>query len=719
MNKAHKFIERFALLGFLIWSLFLVFESIAFGPTSYVRLHDNGDGRLPTRLSLARDVWSGDVGFRNPDLLAGVDRIAEANSLDLTNLLFLALPGWLAYGLLLIIQKFVAGYFTYKVLREFSASALYAFVPALFFAAYFQPQINNQFDGFAMHYSLGIPATAMVIYILWRINKVRDLSLAKTMALSALAGVGFSLVSNFAFTLFLFPILVLWFFAFHDKAHWKRLGVVLLAFSFGWFLLETLEIIPSFWAAWDSHRNLRGSCLAPAPSFGEMQQQLGSFVLNPPNTVLLVTGTMGVLLAGDGRFRSMALWSGAISLFLFVLSLFGGLIACNGIVDLGFLEGFNFSRFNLFIPFFFSVFAAFGLQALVSVRSKQLQTFAYRWLPALFIAVCLIQLSLTAGMIKNETTRLRAAGFNYANFYENPYLDQVAELLANEEADYRMAVVSDSDRDFFRLHPGFLWPYGINTIDGYTVLYPMRFQQFWAAVLQPIGVLYPDCSMGITYARGRNRSYLSDHCELGYPVDDFYVDDLYDFNLLSLAGVRYVVSSREIESRFLTPIDMSSPGCSQAIPGCINYLVYENTLALPSYFLLSDIQGHNSDSDVLEKISALPIEIVRTRGFVRFEDIYWSDIGEVSDEEGEINLMEQTADSFHFFSNLTSPKLLVINATFVPNWKATLDEESVRVFPVNHLLTGLYVPAGQHEIKIRYASSFELVFDKVLSAFVR
>src|ERR1019366_7798466 len=99
-------------LVFLVWSFWLSAEYLVFGPASYVRVHDNGDATLPMLLA---HVPPNGLPW-NSLALCGLD--GWVWGVQLTNLVFLLLPRWLAYGLFTWLQRFIAGYFMHRLLKE-------------------------------------------------------------------------------------------------------------------------------------------------------------------------------------------------------------------------------------------------------------------------------------------------------------------------------------------------------------------------------------------------------------------------------------------------------------------------------------------------------------------------------------------------------------------------------------------------------------------------
>src|SRR5438270_9922743 len=101
---------------FLLWAAWLSIEYLALGPFSYVRIPENADINLPARLTFAHDVATHHLGFWAPQWVSGVDRLAQLMGSGLDALLYVFLPGWLAHGLYMFAQRFVASYFSFRLM---------------------------------------------------------------------------------------------------------------------------------------------------------------------------------------------------------------------------------------------------------------------------------------------------------------------------------------------------------------------------------------------------------------------------------------------------------------------------------------------------------------------------------------------------------------------------------------------------------------------------
>ena len=103
---------------FLLWSLWLSFWYFGFGELSFVFMHDTGDSALPYRAALANAVVKGAWGYWDPQKVSGIDSLSILVSPFQPDIWLLALlPTWLAYGLITWAQRFMAGYFTFLLVK--------------------------------------------------------------------------------------------------------------------------------------------------------------------------------------------------------------------------------------------------------------------------------------------------------------------------------------------------------------------------------------------------------------------------------------------------------------------------------------------------------------------------------------------------------------------------------------------------------------------------
>ena len=225
---------------FLLWSLGLSCEYFIFGSYSFVRITEDGDCAMNGRLLLFFNLASQKLGYWNPSLLCGNDTILGSHIFDLDSLPFLFLPGWLATGLVTWLQRFIAGYFTFRLLRETLHLDLYASIYAGFAYSLLANYPDTGFQlGFPMYYGLCIPGISFFIWALSRLDERKNSSYLIAFGIGAL----FSLSVNVGFGIFVLPVIFFWFLFVVPRLHLKFWSMILI-FMIGFLIFE----LPILWA---------------------------------------------------------------------------------------------------------------------------------------------------------------------------------------------------------------------------------------------------------------------------------------------------------------------------------------------------------------------------------------------------------------------------------------------------------------------------------------
>jgi len=68
--------------------------------------------------------------------------------------------------------------------------------------------------------------------------------------------------------------------------------------------------------------------------------------------------------------------------------------------------------------------------------------------------------------------------------------------------------------------------------------------------------------------------------------------------------------------------------------------------------------------------------------------------------QGRVELLKGGVNELAFRAQVSEPAVLVLSQTYYPGWKATVDNNEVPVFAANMTLTGLALPAGEHEVRV-------------------
>ena len=703
-------------LLFLVWSLWLALEYVGLGPLSYVPLPDHGENNLPARLAAALAWQEGEMGFWFPQALTGADRLAMGfqNKSDL--LFFFLLPGWLAHGLILWAQRFVAGYFMYRLLAErFGAGALPSLTGGILYALFSQPAINQQWAGFSLYDGLALPALPLV---LWALGRILDREGAKGILLAGLLGAGYSLVSHFFYTVFILPLILLWFPLVERRT--RGLFAVLAAFVLGWVSVEA----PFLWASavqapfghrrhWAVTHVLSGN--VTALWLGAIDLPLALLRDNLP---ILTAAAAGLLIARPGDRRllaTLALAAGCLAYYICDTLLFGGLL-----YEAGIFPGFNFSRVYIIFPFLCVAAGCLGLAHVPSSWQVRLEGIAGGQ-PELAVRtlLCLALIGLAGWQslaIKREALTGIADGKSFSNLYRHTALTELQRLRTGQPP-FRVATVA-GDIPSGPL-TGYAWAYGLETADGYVPLYSERYHRFWESLISPLET--DDAGMVHLFRRRGSRAYLFLPAWERLGGQTVRLESRVRLNLLSLANVRYVVSAVPLEGtglqlRFRSLLDrqlnwLGRPRRDRLLgmilgdyPGTPLY-VYENTNVLPRFFLAARVRAFDDPGPLLDALASAPVSVLATTAFVMRRDMEGLAVPG-GDNTGVVRVRSLGPDRIELEVDARIASVLIVTSNFNPGWQAWVDGIPHRVFPVDHTFLGVAMPVGRHDVVFSYASPF-------------
>jgi hypothetical protein len=335
-----------AVAFFALWALVLAFPYFGLGPASFVVLHDTSEMNLP------RAVWYGaehaqtGMGVWSPMGISGTDRLASGLSRDLDTFLFTFLPGWLAYGLFMWLQRFIAGFFLYRLLRDWrDVSPAAAACVSCAYALFTQPHINMGWTGFALYDGLALPGLPLVLYLLFRCERWRP---RYRYPVIALAGVLFALGSHFFLALFCVGVAVIVSMGAFPHRDRRFFWAAPLVFAAAWFAGE----LPVLWAA---AVNAAGSqradhALLTLNTQGGVayRQWLPKFLAD--NALALILAAAAFVLAVLRRAWRVLVVASLAGLCL-VLVAYAPFFRDSVFAHLGPLSGFRFDRLFVVLPF--------------------------------------------------------------------------------------------------------------------------------------------------------------------------------------------------------------------------------------------------------------------------------------------------------------------------------------------------------------------------------
>jgi hypothetical protein len=130
--------------------------------------------------------------------------------------------------------------------------------------------------------------------------------------------------------------------------------------------------------------------------------------------------------------------------------------------------------------------------------------------------------------------------------------------------------------------------------------------------------------------------------------------------------------------------------------------VFENKAALPRAFLVPAV-GIRVIPDVPGQFQLLkdPTFDPRRAVVLYEQPAEFIGIGPTPDSEfsGNVETVDGSVNGYHFRVQASAPAVLIVSQNFYPGWKAITDGVSQSVFPANHALAGIAVPAGNHDVR--------------------
>jgi hypothetical protein len=673
------------LLLFVLWATWLSFPLFAFGSWSWVNPQYEREYFLTPKLASARSEANGTLGAWNSQWLSGVDRAAVGFEID--KLLYRVLPGWLAHGSGAWLRVLVAGYFGFRLLRDsLGVGAAGAIFAGLAFSS----------SGFAASEGLGPWALP---FCLWALARERG-ALGRRAVWALLLGFGLTVTFVYAYSVFILPAIAWWLIIIERDS--RRDGLLLfIVFCAGWLAGS----FPLIWAhvlhiPW-SHRVTWDWTVIH--SWAGRIALVRDFAIDDA-IPLAVAAIAWIAVRGRDR-RLDAVWV-ALLVFAAAVPVSHGLQTL-GQRYLGWATGFNFAMLVLVLPFWACVAGGVGVDLLASraTMPRPLRT------TGVVVAVAIALVLVRSVVAQAATLGEMARGGIFAVFYAQPPLQRLAEQTM-PLAPFRVATICD--------HPGPAWAHGLDTADGQAAVYPRRYKEFWAKVIEPVTM--KDARIADYFHSYGSLAYLYAHPRTCDPTGDVRMRDYYNLTLLSLANVRYVIArgarvsdddltlvSQDFEEAMLRwqrlrsqPWLEKARAVMQGSPPLARMHVYENRGAFPRFFVVGAARRFDDSGALLTALGDATAAELRTAVYVARSDVSGLELNLAAATRGEVTVREHTSDRIRLAVAVEGAHVLVVAQNWSPYWQARIDDRGARIFPAYHAFQGIYIPGGRHDVVLTY-----------------
>jgi hypothetical protein len=551
-------------------------------------------------------------------------------------------------------------------------------------------------------------------------------------------GVGLTLatVAHYFQVLF-FPFLVAFWFTFLRPAWDRRLVSLLACMALGWSAIQMPQLYAAYLYTPLTHRaDIVVAAGSPFVRFIENVECWPALVLRA-NNIPLAAAALGLVAVRrrDRRLVASVLFVAAVLGFVYNYHFFTSVFFSH----LGVLSSFHFHRLIYLVPFVVAVAAGLGVNSVDSQLRFSLSgnnLIGRRWsqsVPCQLVVATLFATAIAALWLHTVELRHRNSvhGQSFGLLYRHPDVEAIAARQA-DLPPFRVACVTDAWRPGLMVDkardwtfaPGYAWAYGLETADGYLVLYARRYKEFWSQVLAPL--LSRDEQRFHQHQYWGNMVYLWSPSD-GAPDENFAGQ--YNLDLLSLANVRFIISPYPLRDENLALVPSSRRDRLETLQslrtpakfaGLLSgewpwrpLYVYENRRVLPRFIFVDRVELFDRADDVLTAMRGMCADEFRHTALVCRRDVpsgapleqlagSTSASSRGGDSAADVNVISQSADRIELEVHAPTAGIVTLANSFSPYWKAQVDAAPADVFPVNHTFQGVYVPAGKHRVVLEY-----------------
>jgi len=162
-----------------------------------------------------------------------------------------------------------------------------------------------------------------------------------------------------------------------------------------------------------------------------------------------------------------------------------------------------------------------------------------------------------------------------------------------------------------------------------------------------------------------------------------------NWNIVNMCNAKYIVSPGMLNFKGLTILDADKQRKT---------VLYKNGNALPRAFFVEKVKMLPNEEKVVRFINDEnfnPGEIALTS-----EEF---DTSEAFDPYGNIEINEYTPNRIKLFVETKGNAFMVLSEAYYPKgWNAYIDSEAAHIYQINHILRGIIISLGSHEIKFEF-----------------
>ncbi len=349
------------------------------------------------------------------------------------------------------------------------------------------------------------------------------------------------------------------------------------------------------------------------------------------------------------------------------------------------------------VPGRFLIFALFFLCLVGAVVIDQFATEIEEKAPSLNWGKYKIPLSALMGPLILLLTIGSYIDLRLAFQKYNATLSEEVWLMNNETALFLQKELGEEER-YTSLRPG----------DVYNTIYasqrgwqanPEEYLQYEKTLPPNSGLTYQTAGASVyTGARLNKATVINTYLHGGFVLGEDLVYRVAPAAkpLLSLSGVRYVVSPWEIRDEDFV--------LSKEIPLGLKEMatlkIYEYQKHLPKYFLAKKMERVSSEQESQQMVAF---------GNYQPTEVVFSEAPSESSEysgKGNLQIVEQRDGFFKWEIESNEEQLLFVSENYYPGWEAEVDGVKVPIIPANYAFMALEVPPLTKTVTLKYQPTY-------------
>ena len=134
------------------------------------------------------------------------------------------------------------------------------------------------------------------------------------------------------------------------------------------------------------------------------------------------------------------------------------------------------------------------------------------------------------------------------------------------------------------------------------------------------------------------------------------------------------------------------------------YRLYENPQALPWFYLASAAEVLDSGEAVLARLLSGRVDPQEVALLEKAPDVRLDGAGERAGDRVERLAYDPQEGLIGLRTQSAGPRVLVVSENYQSNWSVWVDGEEAEMVRVNYVWKGVALPAGEHEVELRYFS---------------